>query len=155
VSYLVVKWLHVLSSTVLLGTGAGIAYFFVRARALGDVRVIAAVSRDVVRADFLFTAIAVVVQPLTGFWLMQRLGYPVGLPWIRSSLVVFVLVGACWLPVMWLQMRMRDLAVAAHESGTPLPEQFHRYYRWWFALGWPGFAGVLLIFWMMVAKWGW
>src|SRR4051812_21882841 len=103
-TYLIVKWLHVLSSTALLGTGAGIAYFYIRACASNDVRVIAAVSREVVRADFLFTATAVVVQPLTGFWLMQRLEYPAASPWIRSSLVVFVIVGCCWLPVVWLQM---------------------------------------------------
>lgn len=154
-AYLIVKWLHILSSTVLLGTGAGIAYFYIRACASRDIRVIATVAREVVKADFLFTATAVVLQPLTGFWLMQKLGYPLTLPWIRSSLIAFVLVGCCWLPVVWLQMRMRDLAARAMEQGTELPPQFHRYYRWWFTLGWPGFAGVLLIFWMMASKRGW
>jgi uncharacterized membrane protein len=153
--YLIAKWLHVVSSTVLLGTGAGIAYFQVRAVASRDVRVLAAVSREVVRADFFFTAVAVILQPLTGIWLMHQLRFPVGLPWIRSSLIIFMLVGCCWLPVVWLQMKMRDLATEALQEGTALPEQFHRYYRWWFALGWPGFAGVLLIFWMMVSKQGW
>jgi uncharacterized membrane protein len=151
-TYLVLKWLHILSSTVLLGTGAGIAYFFLRACRSRDVRVIAAMAGDVVRADFLFTAVAVVVQPVTGYALMRLSGLPFGLPWIRTSLVLFVLVGYCWLPVVVLQLRLRDMAVAAAEQGTALPPEFHRAYRLWFLLGWPAFAGVLLIFWLMVAK---
>jgi uncharacterized membrane protein len=153
-TYLIFKWLHILSSTVLLGTGAGIAYFFLRACRTRDVRVIAAVSRDVVRADLMFTAVAVVVQPMTGYALMQLSGLPFDLPWIRTSLVLFVLVGCCWLPVVRLQLRLRDLAVAEAEQGTELPPAFTRLYRLWFVLGWPSFAGVLVIFWLMVAKVG-
>ncbi|MDR2216609.1 MAG: DUF2269 domain-containing protein, partial [Nevskiaceae bacterium] len=101
---------------------------------------------------FLFTAVAVVVQPVTGIVLMRHLGYPWSVLWIHASLALFVLVGCCWLPVVWLQWRMRDLARAALREGQPLPPLYRRYFRWWFALGWPAFAGVLVIFWLMVSK---
>lgn len=152
--YLWMKWLHIVSSAVLLGTGAGIAFFFVRAQLTRDVRVIAAVAREVVLADLVFTAVAVVVQPATGLMLMHLAGYPLSLPWIRTSLVLFAAVGCCWLPVVWLQLRLRDMAVAAAAMGGPLPPAYDRYYRWWFALGWPAFAGVLAIVWVMVVKRG-
>jgi uncharacterized membrane protein len=151
-SYLLLKWLHILSSTVLLGTGAGIAFFMWRAHRSGDPRVIAAVAADVVRADFLFTATAVVVQPVTGFLLVRKFGLPLTLPWIHGALWLYALVGCCWLPVVWLQVQMRNIARRAVAEGTALPEAYHRYFRYWFLLGWPAFAGVLAIFWLMVAK---
>lgn len=151
-SYLVLKWLHVVSATVLLGTGAGIAFFFWRANQLADVRVISAVSRDVVLADLLFTAVAVVVQPVTGFLMMSQVGLPISVFWILGSIGLYVLVGACWLPVVWLQLKMRDLAAEAVRDGTALPAAYFRYFLWWKALGWPAFAGVLGILWLMVVK---
>ena len=150
--YLLLKWLHVISATVLLGTGAGIAFFMWRAQRTQDVQVIAAVAREVVRADLWFTAVAVVVQPVTGFLLMRITGYPVTLRWIAVSAALFVLVGCCWLPVVWLQLRMRDLADQALRERMPLPAQYFRYYRAWLLLGWPAFAGVLAILWLMIAK---
>lgn len=151
-AYLWLKWLHIISSTVLFGTGAGIAYFFLRAQRTGDARVIAAVARDVVVADAIFTASAVVIQPVTGFLLLWLGGYPFTLPWVWVSILLYLAIGCCWLPVVWLQIRMRDLATDAAKSGRALPPEYFRYYRWWFGLGWPAFAGVLVIFWLMVAK---
>lgn len=151
-AYLWLKWAHIVSSTVLFGMGAGIAYFFLRAHRTADVRVIAAVGREVVLADSIFTAAAVVMQPLTGIALALLAGYPLSAPWLVASLALYVFIGCCWLPVVWLQIRMRDLASAAAAAGTPLPTLYHRYYRWWFGLGWPAFAGVLVVFYLMVAK---
>jgi uncharacterized membrane protein len=150
--YLLIKWLHVVSSTVLFGTGLGIAFFFVRAQRTGNVGVIARVGRDVVLADAVFTATAVVIQPVSGIALALMAGYPLASPWLLLSIALYFFVGACWLPVVWLQIWMRDLAVAAVASSSPLPEAYWKYYRWWFALGWPAFVGVLVIFWLMVAK---
>ncbi|MEJ0100129.1 MAG: DUF2269 domain-containing protein [Pseudomonadota bacterium] len=150
--HLLLKWLHIISSTVLFGTGAGIAFFMWRTHRSQDVRVIAAVAADVVRADFLFTATAVVVQPLTGFLLVRELGLPVTLPWIHAAIWLYVLVGCCWLPVVWLQIRMRDIARRAVAEGVALPPEYHRYFKLWFLLGWPAFAGVLAIFWIMIAR---
>jgi len=150
--YPVIKWLHIVSSTVLFGTGAGIAFFFLRAHRAGNAAVIAAVSRDVVLADMVFTASAVVLQPVTGIVLVITVGYPLSSPWLVWSIALYGLVGCCWLPVVWLQMRMRDLAIEAAAQGSALPTEYQRYYRWWFALGWPAFVGVLVIFYLMVAK---
>jgi uncharacterized membrane protein len=155
--YPLIKWLHIVSSTVLFGTGAGIAFFFLRAQRSGDVKIIAAVSREVVLADMIFTVSAVILQPVTGIALARIAGYPLSTPWLLLSMLLYGLIGCCWLPVVWLQMRMRDLAVDAATHDLPLPLMYHYYDRWWFALGWPAFIGVLVIFYLMVAKpamWG-
>ena len=151
-AYLWLKWAHIISSTVLFGMGAGIAFFFLRAQRTGDVKVIAAVSREVVLADAIFTASAVIAQPVTGFLMVWLSGYPLSLPWIWISLVLYAVIGCLWLSVMRLQIRMRNLAIVAATNNTALPPAYFIYYRWWFALGWPAFAGVLVIFWLMVAK---
>src|SRR5271168_1190596 len=150
--YLWLKWAHVVSSTVLFGMGAGIAFFFIRAQRTGDVRVIAAVGREVVIADAIFTASAVVLQPITGLTMVRLAGFPLSLPWLRWSIAVYVLIGCCWLPVVWLQVRMRNIAARAMLEGTALPTMYSRYYRWWFYLGWPAFTGVLVVFYLMVVK---
>jgi uncharacterized membrane protein len=151
-SYLAVKWLHILSSTLLFGTGLGIAFFLWSAHRRGDVRVIAATARTVVIADACFTAPAVVVQLGSGLWLMHLMGLSFDRTWIAWALALFVAVGACWLPVLWLQARARDLAQAAADRGEPLPPAYYRAMRWWFWLGWPAFGMMIAIFWLMVFK---
>jgi uncharacterized membrane protein len=150
--YLAVKWLHVVFSTLLFGTGLGTAFFMLTTALGRDVRSIATVSRRVVWADWLFTAPTAILQPLTGAWLVHLAGFPWGTPWIFWSLVLYCVAGACWLPVVWLQVRMAAMAQAAAAAGEPLPPRFWRYYRIWFTLGWPAFAAFLAIFWLMVAK---
>lgn len=151
-SYLLVKWIHVLSATLFLGTGLGIAFFMWVAHLRGDPRVIAATARTVVIADGLFTAPAVVLQLATGLWLAKTFGWPLDQLWLKASLGLYVLVVACWLPVLWLQFRARDLAMQAVASDSPLPPAYHRVMRAWFWLGWPAFISVIAIFWLMVAK---
>lgn len=150
--YVLLKLVHVLSAAVLFGTGAGIAFFMVRARSTRDPAVAAAVGRMVVQADFLFTATAVVVQPLSGLALMRLQGYAPGEPWLLASSGLYVLVGACWLPVVWIQQRLVRLAAAAAAAGEPLPPAYDRLYRIWFALGWPAFAGVIGIYVLMLSR---
>lgn len=151
-AYLVLKYLHVIGATVLLGTGAGIAFFMLLAHRSGDARLIAGVAGIVVIADFVFTAAAVVAQPVTGLLLARELGYPLGEGWIALSMLLYLVTGAFWLPVVWMQARMRDLARAAAAAGDPLPSAYHRLFRWWFAFGFPAFAAVLAIFWLMIAR---
>lgn len=150
--YLWMKWVHILSSTLLFGTGLGIAFFMWMAHLRGDARVIAATARTVVIADACFTFPAVVVQLLSGVWLMDALGLPLSTFWVRTALLLFFVIGACWLPVLWLQKRARDLAVQAVADGVALPAAYHRAMRWWFVLGWPAFIAVVVIFWLMVMK---
>lgn len=146
------RWLHVLGATVLIGTGAGIAFFMVMAHRTRDASLIAHVASTVVIADFLFTASAVVVQPLTGIWLAILIGWPLDTPWLLVSYALYLLIGAFWLPVVRIQMRMRDLAREAASAGAPLPDTYHRLYRTWFACGFPAFAAILVIVWLMLER---
>jgi uncharacterized membrane protein len=151
-TYFVLKFLHIIGATILLGTGAGIAFFMLVAHLTGIPAVIAAVARIVVIADFLFTATAVVAQPVTGVLLARWIGYSLLEGWIIVSIALYLITGAFWLPVVWMQMRMRDLANAAVSKGTPLPRMYHRLFWWWFAFGFPAFTAVIGIFWLMIAR---
>ena len=150
--YVVIKWLHILSSTFLFGTGIGSAWYMLFANISRDVRAIALVSRNVVIADWVFTATTAVIQPATGFYMIHLAGYPFHSKWIMWSVALYVLAGACWLPVVWIQMRLRDLAAEAARTDTALPPQYWRLFKTWVALGVPAFAAFVIIFWLMVAK---
>jgi uncharacterized membrane protein len=150
--YLALKVAHILSGAVLFGTGAGIAFFMLRAHMSGEARTVAAVGRMVVLADFVFTATAVVIQPLSGLALIHLQGWSLTAPWLLAAYGLYVLIGCCWAPVVWIQYRMTRLAERAAAEGATLPAAYHRLFRWWFALGWPAFAGVLGIYVLMVAK---
>ncbi len=150
--YLALKFLHVIGASVLLGTGAGIAFFMLLAHRQGNPTLVAGVARIVVIADFVFTAIAVIAQPVTGVLLALYAGYPLTEGWIVLSIVLYLVTGAFWLPVVWMQMRMRDLATEAVRTGSDLSPAYHRLFRLWFAFGFPAFAAVVAIFWLMIAK---
>lgn len=151
-SYLLLKYLHVIGAAVLLGTGSGIAFFMVVAHRTGDAALIAGVARIVVIADFVFTATAVIAQPITGVALAWLVGYSLWEGWIAASIALYLFTGAFWLPVVWMQARLRQLAAEAARTGAPLPTAYHRLYRLWFAFGFPAFAAVLAIFWLMIAR---
>jgi uncharacterized membrane protein len=148
----VLRWLHVLGACALLGAGAGIAFFMLMAHRTGRPELIAHVVSTVVIADYLFTATAVVAQPVTGYLLARALGWPLTEGWLRGALILYGLTGAFWLPVVWIQMRIRDLARAAVASGAPLPAEVRRLFRIWVACGFPAFASVLAIVWLMLAR---
>lgn len=151
-AYLLLKFLHVIGATLLFGTGAGIAFFMLLAHRTGDAVVIAGVARIVVIADLVFTATAVVAQPVTGILLAWEAGYALTEGWILLSVALYLVTGAFWLPVVWMQARMRDLARAAVATGQPLPAAYGRLFRWWFAFGFPAFAAVMAILWLMIAR---
>lgn len=151
-SYHLLLWLHIIGATVLLGTGTGTAFFLVMAHRSGDPMAVAHVAGTVVVADFLFTATAVVAQPITGAALMALQGWPLSTPWIVLALALYGIIGLFWVPVVFMQIRMRDLARAAAMAGTALPAAYHRLYRRWFAFGFPAFFAVLAILWLMIAK---
>jgi uncharacterized membrane protein len=150
--FFTLKFMHIIGAAVLLGTGAGIAFFMLMAHLSKNVAVIAGVARIVVIADFIFTATAVVLQPITGIALAHIIGYALGESWIVWSTVLYLITGAFWLPVVWMQMRMRKLAEQAVQSGSALPDAYHRLFRLWFAFGFPAFAAVLGIFWLMITR---
>lgn len=149
---LILRWLHVIGACVLLGTGAGIAFFMLMAHRTRDARLIAHTAGVVVLADLLFTTTAVIVQPVTGGLLAWRLGWPLSEGWLALSLALYVLTGAFWLPVVWIQLRLRNLARAAAEAGGALPARYHRLFAIWFACGFPAFAAVLVILRLMLVR---
>jgi len=147
----ILKFIHVLGASILFGTGLGIAFFMFMANRTGHAGVIAIVARFVVIADLIFTATAVAVQPISGVALAWAIGLsPLEESWIVVSLLLYVIVGLCWLPVVFIQIRMRNLANDAAINSKLLPDQYRRLFRVWFWLGWPAFAGVLCIFALMI-----
>lgn len=146
------RWLHVVGAAVLFGTGAGIAFFMAMAHRTKDATLIAHTAAVVVIADWVFTASAVVLQPITGALLALAVGWPLNEGWILLSLALYVFTGAFWIPVVFMQRRMRDLARAASRAGGPLPPEYFRLYRRWFAFGFPAFFAVLAILWLMIAR---
>lgn len=149
---LIVKLVHVIGAAVLLGTGAGIAFFMLMANRTADARLIAHTAGVVVLADTLFTATAVILQPLTGLWLASLSGYGLTEFWILASLGLYLVTGLFWLPVVWIQLRLKALAGEAADADLPLPPAYHRLWRIWFACGFPAFGAVLIIFWLMIAR---
>jgi uncharacterized membrane protein len=150
--YLTVKWLHILSSTFLFGTGVGSAFYMLFTSLSRDARATAVVARYVVIADWLFTTPAIIVQPLTGFYLMHLAQMPLTSAWILWSIALYFVAGACWLPVVWIQIRMRGLAEEAVRNNAPLPAMYWRYLKIWVALGVPAFFALVIVFYLMVAK---
>ena len=150
--YVIVKWLHILSSTFLFGTGLGSAFYMFFASRTRDARVVATVVRYVVIADWVFTTPTIILQPLTGFYLVRIAHFPLTSKWIAASIALYLLAGACWLPVVWMQMRMRDMARQSASSGAELPARDWRFLRWWVALGIVAFLALVAVFYLMVAK---
>ncbi|WP_445219043.1 DUF2269 family protein [Bradyrhizobium sp. Pa8] len=150
--YLLVKYLHVLGAIVILGTGTGIAFFMLMAHRTNDAEFIARTASVVVIADAIFTLSAVILQPVTGGLLMMLSAMPITERWLLASLGLYVFAGLFWVPVVFMQIEMRDLARKAAEHRRALPERYYVLYRRWFAFGFPGFGATMLILWLMIAK---
>lgn len=152
-TYLAVKALHIISSVLLVGTGFGSAFYLYFAHRTRSVAVIAAVSRLVVRADWWFTTPTVIVQPMSGVWLMHTAGWPLKSPWILAAIVLYVIAGACWLPVVWLQVELTKMAHDAHARGeAKLPKRYWRFAKLWERLGYPAFLAMIAVYFLMVFK---
>lgn len=151
--YLTVKALHILSSVLLVGTGFGSAFYLYFAHRTRSVPVIAAVSRLVVRADWWFTTPAGLFQPLSGIWLAHAAGWPWRSMWIVAAAILYVIAGACWLPVVWLQLELTKMARVAHRSRfTELPDRYWRFAKRWERLGYPAFLAMIAVYLLMVFK---
>jgi len=150
--YFLIKYLHVLGAIVILGTGSGIAFFMLMAHRSHDADFIARTASVVVIADAIFTLSAVLVQPITGGLLMMLSATPITERWLLASLALFVIAGLFWVPVVFMQIEMRDLARNAAAQHIALPERYFILFRRWFAFGFPGFGATMLILWLMIAK---
>jgi len=150
--YFFVKYLHVLGAVVILGTGTGIAFFMLMAHRSRDAAFIARTAAIVVTADMLFTLSAVILQPLTGGLLMMLTTTSLAQGWLAASLLLYAIAGLFWIPVIFMQREMRDLARVAAAAGQALPPRYHALFRRWFLFGIPGFGSVMAILWLMIAK---
>ena len=150
--YLLFKWIHVLSSTILFGFGAGTAWYFWNAHLTRDPGTIAQVGRMVVKADWIFTGSSGIIQPISGFALAHQAGWSLLEPWLIVTYCLYTLAFACWAPVVWLQIKAQRLAQRAAETGAALGPEYRRTMLYWFLLGWPAFGGLLGVYWLMIAK---
>lgn len=151
-AYLLLKLIHIISSTILFGTGLGSAFYFWRSHRQTDLQARYFAVRNVVTADWAFTTPAVIIQPITGFALMQYMSLGFTAHWIMLTLLLYVFTGICWIPVVWLQIQMKKLLEQALSNNSSLPIHYNRYYNYWFYLGWPAFSAVIVIFYLMVFK---
>lgn len=151
-TYLTLKTLHILSMVLLFGTGLGSAFYKWMADRSGDVQHIAVTNRHVVLADWSFTTPTVIFQPISGIAMATMAGVPLSTPWVATSLALYCLAGACWLPVVWLQIRMQKMAKDAHKGNIPLPVRYWHLARYWFWLGVPAFTAMVLVVALMVFK---
>ena len=150
--YFLIKYLHVLGAIVILGTGSGIAFFMLMAHLSREVAFIARTATTVVVADMLFTLTAVILQPLTGGLLMLLTAVQVTERWLVASLALYALAGLFWVPVIFMQIEMRNLARSAETAGQGLPPRYFVLFRRWVWSGIPGFGSVMIILWLMIAK---
>lgn len=150
--YFIIKTLHIISATILFGTGLGTAFFFLCSHFTDSPQEKFFAARTTVIADYLFTAPAVIIQPLTGFWLVWQGGFGWMDAWLAWTYVIYIIAGACWLPVVWIQIQLKKMLAENLAAGAPLPERYHRLFRIWFILGWPAFIGLVIVFFLMVVK---
>ncbi len=150
--YLLIKTLHILSSTLLFGTGIGSAFYKWITDRSGNLQAIAKTNRSVVLADWIFTTPTIIIQPISGFWLLHLLGFSLTQDWVVATILLYLFAGACWLPVVWLQIRMRELADNALANNEKLGADYQRYARIWFWLGVPAFIAMIIIYFLMVFK---
>jgi uncharacterized membrane protein len=150
--YQLIKWIHILSATFLFGTGLGSAFYKWLTDRAGSLPAMAQTNKLVVLADWIFTTPTVVIQPITGIWLLVLMGIPLSQGWVVLTILLYILAAVCWLPVVWLQIQMRDLSVNAFQSNQPLSHKYKKYASIWFWLGVPAFIAMIAIYFLMIFK---
>lgn len=150
--YLWLKFIHIVSSTILFGTGLGTACVMLFAHRSKNIALIAGATRYVVFADWIFTTSSGFIQPLTGLWMVYLAGYSLTALWVLGSIVGYLIAGFCWFPVVYLQLQMKNLANKANNTKTELPPLYYRYFTYWFFLGWPAFISLMIVFYLMTMK---
>ena len=150
--YLIVRTLHIISATILFGTGIGIAFFMLNSHFINNLQQKFFAAKTTVTADYIFTAPAVIIQPLTGFWLISNGGYdPMDL-WLKLTYAIYIVAGLCWLPVVWIQIQLKKMIATCLETGEELPPRYDKLFRIWITLGIPAFIGLVAVFFLMVMR---
>ena len=150
--YFVLKTIHILSSTILFGTGIGIAFFMYRSWHASDIREKRYAARGTVLADTLFTFPAAIIQPLSGIGLIYLTGFDWTSLWLVITYCIYIMAAICWIPVVWIQIQLKNMCEQANDSATELPPAYHKLFKIWFFLGWPAFLGLIVVFYLMIAK---
>lgn len=150
--YLWLKYIHILSSTILFGTGIGTACVMFYGHYTQNINAMAVINNYVVKVDWLFTGTSGIIQPLTGFWMVYLVGYPLHALWLLGSIIGYIITALCWFIVVALQIKLRNMTTQAAQKNTILPPAYYRYFKWWFFLGWPAFISLLIVFYLMVVK---
>lgn len=150
--FAIIKTVHIIGATILFGTGLGIAFFMFRSHFTDDVHEKLYAARTTVLADYLFTLPAAILQPISGVTLICLVGYDWTELWLLITYGLYLLAAACWLPVVWIQIQLKQMLREAADTGAPLPARYDRLFQLWFALGWPAFIGLIVVFFLMVAK---
>jgi uncharacterized membrane protein len=150
--YLIIKTLHILSSTILFGTGIGIAFFMLRSYFTDNIHEKLYAARNTVLADYIFTLPAVIIQPVTGIWLVWYVGYGWIDVWLSATYAIYIAAGLCWIPVVWIQIQLKNMTLHAAQTGDALPPCYYKLFKIWFILGWPAFIGLVAVFFLMVMK---
>jgi uncharacterized membrane protein len=151
-AYFIIKTIHIVSATILFGTGLGIAFFMFRSWFTRDLHEKFFALRTTVLADYLFTAPAAVLQPVTGAWLVWNDGFEWTDGWLLATYILYAIAAGCWLPVVWIQIRLKQIVTSCVATDAPLPREYDRLFRLWFILGWPAFLGLIAIFFLMVTR---
>jgi uncharacterized membrane protein len=151
-TYLIVKTIHIISSTILFGTGIGIAFFMLRSYYADNLQQKLFAAKETVIADFTFTLPAVIIQAFSGAWLVWKSGYQWSDTWLVTTYIIYITAGLCWLPVVWIQIRLRNILTESVANHSQLPPTYFKLFRVWFLLGWPAFTGLIIIFYMMIAR---
>jgi len=150
--YLILKTIHILSATILFGTGLGTAFFMWMAYLSKDVPTLSNTTRHVILADWFFTTPSVIIQPITGVWLMSILHYSYTSLWFILTIALYLLAGGCWIVVVIIQYRLHYIVKNISKENAVLPATYHLLMRWWFSLGVIAFSAIIIIYWLMVSK---
>ncbi|WP_316354573.1 DUF2269 family protein [Candidatus Trichorickettsia mobilis] len=150
--YSIVKTIHIISATILFGTGLGIAFFMWWANKTGDLAAKVYAAKTTVLADFLFTTPSVIIQPISGVILIKLVGYDFSDLWLVLTYIGYIVAGICWLPVVWIQIKLRNIALKTQAINEELPTEYYKLFKLWFYLGWPAFISLVIIFFLMVIK---
>ncbi|WPY00732.1 DUF2269 domain-containing protein [Candidatus Trichorickettsia mobilis] len=150
--YFFIKAIHIISATILFGTGLGIAFFMWWANKTGDLAAKVYAAKTTVLADFLFTTPSVIIQPISGVILIKLVGYDFSDFWLVLTYIGYIIAGICWLPVVWIQIKLRNIALKAQAINEELPTEYYKLFKLWFYLGWPAFISLVIIFFLMVIK---
>lgn len=150
--YLTIKTIHIICSAILFGTGTGIAFFMYRSHFTEDLGKKFYAIQNTVLADYLFTLPAVIIQPVSGFWLITQGGYDWTQLWLVLTFVIYIITGLCWLPVVWIQIQLKNMLAENIDMGVELHDRFQRLFKIWLSLGFPAFIGLIIVFFLMVFK---